>query len=463
MVLTLPVLLAIYELLSELHSLSTSYLPPCCPLPHRPLPTPPCPPSPLPHRLQTAGSLKLGSSLLMEVVPGRPKERYEDLDEVAARFVEPLQANLAKLTAHRKWKGLAWEKAQVGGWVGGLVGRGPVGGRVWLCAVCCVCAAVGRKERSSSAAWLPPCLRCCPTRALKRLPPCPLRCTACRTACRRSCGRSGRAPLRLCTAWAPTSRTPALSTWATSTRPPPGASTSWSPQTASTSARRCVSVGVLVGMWGLKVRNPNVHACIGVVGSQPAGAVLRRINQLPPAQPSAAFPPTLLQVYPSIEQLIMAYKKKPQPPVQQQQQAPPPPPQQQQQQAAPPLPQQQQGVPPGMMAGQGMPGSGGFYGGQQQQQQPPQQAVYGYGQQQQEQPPLPPPMYGGGGGYGGAPAAGGPGQFYGGQQQQGGYGGQQQGFQQQQGGYPPQQPPLPPPQGFMPPQQQGYMQYGARR
>ena len=119
MVLTFPVLLAIYELLSELHSLSTSYLPPCCPLPHRPLPTPPCPPSPLPHRLQTAGSLKLGSSLLMEVVPGRPKERYEDLDEVAARFVEPLQANLAKLTAHRKWKGLAWEKAQVGGWVGG--------------------------------------------------------------------------------------------------------------------------------------------------------------------------------------------------------------------------------------------------------------------------------------------------------------------------------------------------------
>ena len=55
----------------------------------------------------------------MEVVPGQGKESYEDLDEVAARFLEPLQANLAKLTAHRKWKGLSWEKAQVGGGAGG--------------------------------------------------------------------------------------------------------------------------------------------------------------------------------------------------------------------------------------------------------------------------------------------------------------------------------------------------------
>ena len=39
-----------------------------------------CPP--LPTCLQPPGSLKLGSSLLCEIIPGGKKESYEDLDEV---------------------------------------------------------------------------------------------------------------------------------------------------------------------------------------------------------------------------------------------------------------------------------------------------------------------------------------------------------------------------------------------
>lgn len=48
----------------------------------QPWPVPPHAPPPL----QPAGSLKLGSSLLCEVIPGGKKESYEDLDEVGALF-----------------------------------------------------------------------------------------------------------------------------------------------------------------------------------------------------------------------------------------------------------------------------------------------------------------------------------------------------------------------------------------
>ncbi|PRW45415.1 transcription elongation factor SPT6 isoform A [Chlorella sorokiniana] len=58
------------------------------------------------------GSLKLGSSLLCEIIPGGKKESYEDLDEVAARLVEPLQSNLNALLKHRKYKEVAWDKAK---------------------------------------------------------------------------------------------------------------------------------------------------------------------------------------------------------------------------------------------------------------------------------------------------------------------------------------------------------------
>eukprot|EP00887_Chlorella_sp_A99_P000019 scaffold16.g19.t1 len=62
-----------------------------------------------------AGSLKLGSPLSLACVPGQPAEAYEDLDEATARFVEPVQANLRALAAHRKWTDLPWEPDPDGG------------------------------------------------------------------------------------------------------------------------------------------------------------------------------------------------------------------------------------------------------------------------------------------------------------------------------------------------------------
>ncbi|KAI3425064.1 hypothetical protein D9Q98_008441 [Chlorella vulgaris] len=63
---------------------------------------------------KSSASMKLGSSLVMEVVPQRAAMRgtYEDLDELAARFVDPVQAHLGALTAHRKWRGESWERAK---------------------------------------------------------------------------------------------------------------------------------------------------------------------------------------------------------------------------------------------------------------------------------------------------------------------------------------------------------------
>jgi hypothetical protein len=41
-------------------------------------------------------------------------EAYDDLDELAARYVEPVQARMQALVAHRKWKAGSWEQVQVG-------------------------------------------------------------------------------------------------------------------------------------------------------------------------------------------------------------------------------------------------------------------------------------------------------------------------------------------------------------
>ena len=160
-------------------------------------------------------------------------------------------------------------------------------------------------------------------------------------------------------------------------------------------------------------------------------------------------PPSWLQDYPSVDAMLLAWRKQPRLPSQQQQ-APPPPPVQQ----APP---QQHGMPAGMMAGQGMAPAAGFYPAQHQQGQqgPP---VYAYGGQQGQGQGQGPYMGGPvGGGYGGAPAAHGGGGGAGWQQGQaggyGGYGQQPHNFQQQ--GFPPQQ------QGY-PQQGWGGGQYGGR-
>jgi transcription elongation factor SPT6 len=39
-------------------------------------------------------------------------EAYDDLDELAARYVEPVQARMQALVAHRKWKAGSWEQVQ---------------------------------------------------------------------------------------------------------------------------------------------------------------------------------------------------------------------------------------------------------------------------------------------------------------------------------------------------------------
>ena len=72
----------------------TAPLPPPLLFPHHssspttPLPQPLLPAHPA-HNLQPAGSLKLGSSLLCEIIPGGKKESYEDLDEVRLRAIGP--------------------------------------------------------------------------------------------------------------------------------------------------------------------------------------------------------------------------------------------------------------------------------------------------------------------------------------------------------------------------------------
>ncbi|KAL4447813.1 hypothetical protein ABPG75_005032 [Micractinium tetrahymenae] len=60
---------------------------------------------------KTPNSLKLGSQLNIEWYPGK-KETYEDLDEVTARYIEPVQDYLEKLVAHRKWTNEPWERAK---------------------------------------------------------------------------------------------------------------------------------------------------------------------------------------------------------------------------------------------------------------------------------------------------------------------------------------------------------------
>lgn len=56
-------------------------------------------------------SIKLGSQLNIEWYAGK-KETYEDLDEVTARYIEPVQEHLGKLVAHRKWTKEPWERAK---------------------------------------------------------------------------------------------------------------------------------------------------------------------------------------------------------------------------------------------------------------------------------------------------------------------------------------------------------------
>ncbi len=54
------------------------------------------PPSPL----QGTG-MKLGTPLEVEVVPGRQKEEYDDLDELLVRYADPLAENVRRLVKHR--------------------------------------------------------------------------------------------------------------------------------------------------------------------------------------------------------------------------------------------------------------------------------------------------------------------------------------------------------------------------
>ncbi|KAL4442498.1 hypothetical protein ABPG77_005082 [Micractinium sp. CCAP 211/92] len=60
---------------------------------------------------KTPNSIKLGSQLIIQWYPGK-KETYEDLDEVTARYIEPVQGHLEKLVGHRKWKSEPWERAK---------------------------------------------------------------------------------------------------------------------------------------------------------------------------------------------------------------------------------------------------------------------------------------------------------------------------------------------------------------
>lgn len=60
------------------------------------------------------------------LTPYTHAERYEDLDELIARYLEPVQQYLHKLVAHRKYRMGQWERLQVGTRAGGPR-RGGVG------------------------------------------------------------------------------------------------------------------------------------------------------------------------------------------------------------------------------------------------------------------------------------------------------------------------------------------------
>lgn len=60
-----------------------------------------------------AGShLALGSPLTVEIVPSKKSEKYDDLDELAARYLDPVRDLLQKLAAHRKFRLGSWEVLQ---------------------------------------------------------------------------------------------------------------------------------------------------------------------------------------------------------------------------------------------------------------------------------------------------------------------------------------------------------------
>ncbi|KFM24955.1 Transcription elongation factor spt6 [Auxenochlorella protothecoides] len=57
------------------------------------------------------GQLQLGTPLNMEVIPGKKREVYEELDEVVSRFVEPFGLHCQALQRFRHWRDAAWEAA----------------------------------------------------------------------------------------------------------------------------------------------------------------------------------------------------------------------------------------------------------------------------------------------------------------------------------------------------------------
>ena len=59
--------------------------------------------------------LTLGTPLTIEMLGGKEKETYEDLDEVVARYVEPYVANVKELVRHRKFREGLWQNIKVRG------------------------------------------------------------------------------------------------------------------------------------------------------------------------------------------------------------------------------------------------------------------------------------------------------------------------------------------------------------
>ncbi|GAB4816099.1 hypothetical protein N2152v2_003145 [Parachlorella kessleri] len=60
-----------------------------------------------------ASHLTLGSPLTVDIVFGKKTESYDDLDELTARYLEPIQSLMHKLVAHRKFRRGSWETLQV--------------------------------------------------------------------------------------------------------------------------------------------------------------------------------------------------------------------------------------------------------------------------------------------------------------------------------------------------------------
>ena len=439
--------------------------------------------------------------------------------QVAARFVEPVQAHLAALTGHRKYKQLAWERARVRGRAhvcaparcmparralepakqGGpcLHAGGAARRHVATCGL-----APSRLHHAATTPGLPSAslqedlqkekASKPPNMAVYAVGP---EATKVRWAGRWwcegcVCGRAGtpvlqppggppdpRAPTRTpgytAAACAECRRSTgarrgcraACSGWATwwprgrTTRP------SWSAPTASTSARR----------WGRGAgcRLTVLQARLGAAGLALVAGDGRSLRQAGPSPVLTVCPPcpACPQVYPSLDAMLKSWQRSPRAPAPAAPQ-PPQPPRQPAPEQAPRAPayDQQQGVPAGMMAGPGAPvppqGQPGW-------QQGPPAYAYAQQQQQQQQPPLPPYGAPGGppGGYGPGP---GPQQGYwgGGPQQQppmpggppapGGYG-PPGGFPPQPG-FPPQQQFMgqPPPQGRWGPPPPGAAPYGRR-